>query len=282
MPRIRSLKIGLFHNEELCDLSPWHRLLFAGLPLIADKEGRLEDRPRRIKVELFPYDDLDIDVLLTDLARRGFVLRYVADGVAAIAIPNFLKHQRPNNKEAASVIPAPTCEQCGDRHEKDQGEWSLGSGLGNGLGKGEAADGAAGADGAPPKVLMTRAEDLMAAWNTTTQSARALSLAPLASTAPVAEVRSRGVAVVPVTHGEAEAALSGAVTRAHVAGVGGDFCPDSGVHVLPGRQRPEMDRVVRLGRGVARCGGQGARGEVRQPWAGDCAGHRQTQRGAHP
>lgn len=168
MPRIRSLKIGLFHNEELCDLSPWHRLLFAGLPLLADKEGRLEDRPRRIKAELFPYDDLDIDVLLTDLARRSFVLRYVADGVAAIAIPNFLKHQRPNNKEAASVIPAPTCEQFSAQHEKDQGEWSLGSGLGNGLGKGEAADGAAGADGAPPKVLMTRAEDLMAVWNTAT------------------------------------------------------------------------------------------------------------------
>lgn len=34
-----------------------------------------------------------------------------------------------------------------------------------GLGKGVAADGAAGADGAPPAVLLMRSEDLMEAWN---------------------------------------------------------------------------------------------------------------------
>lgn len=168
MARIRSLKIGFFHNEELCDLSPWHRLLFEGLWVLADREGRLEDRPRRIKAELFPYDDLDVDVLLTDLARRGFVLRYGADGVPAIAVCGFLKHQRPNNKEAASVLVAPTCEQVQTQHEKDEGEWSLGSGLGNGLGKESVAQNATGADLAPLKVLMTRAEDLVTAWNACT------------------------------------------------------------------------------------------------------------------
>lgn len=161
MPRIRSLKIGFFHNEELCELSPWHRLLFEGLWLLADRDGRLEDRPRRIKGELFPYDELDVDALLTDLTRRGFLWRYGSNGTPAIAIVNFLKHQRPNNKEAASTINAPTCEQTTVEHEKDQGEWSLGSGLGNGL-----RDGAL--EACPTLVVLTRAEDLVIAWNEVT------------------------------------------------------------------------------------------------------------------
>lgn len=165
MARIRSLKIGFFHNEELCDLSPWHRLLFEGLWILADREGRLEDRPRRIKAELFPYDEIDVEILLTDLARRGFLLRYDADGVPAIAIVNFLKHQRPNSKEAASDIPAPTCEQHEKdraRHEKGEGEWSTGNGV---LGM-ESGNGAEAAEAAP--FALTRAEDLMQAWNDTT------------------------------------------------------------------------------------------------------------------
>lgn len=159
MARIRSLKIGFFHNEELCELSFAHRLLFEGLWLLADREGRLEDRPKRIKAQLFPYDDLDVDVLLTDLARRGFVQRYDADGAPAIAVLGFLKHQRPNVREAASAIPAPTSEKSSVLHVQGQGEWDLGSGLGNGLGKG------ADADAAP----LERPDDLMASWNAVTQ-----------------------------------------------------------------------------------------------------------------
>ena len=40
------------------------------LPTIADREGRLEDRALRIKAELFPYEQIDVDALLDDLARR--------------------------------------------------------------------------------------------------------------------------------------------------------------------------------------------------------------------
>jgi hypothetical protein len=115
VPRIRSLKIGFFTNEILCELSPWHRLLFAGLWLLADREGRLEDRPRRIKATLFPYDEVNVDGMLTELADKGFVVRYTADGAACadgapryLAIPQFTEHQRPKTDEYVSVIPAPS------------------------------------------------------------------------------------------------------------------------------------------------------------------------------
>ena len=52
MARTRSIKPSFFDNEILGDLPPLTRLLFIGLWGIADREGRLEDRPKRIKKEL--------------------------------------------------------------------------------------------------------------------------------------------------------------------------------------------------------------------------------------
>jgi len=103
------IKPGFFANDELAELPMATRMLFAGLWTIADREGRLEDRPKRIKGELFRYDDLDIDVMLTQLADKGFIHRYEVGGLQCIEIVNFLKHQRPHNNEVASVLP-PRCE----------------------------------------------------------------------------------------------------------------------------------------------------------------------------
>lgn len=105
MARIRSLKPGFFTNEHLAELPFEARLCFAGLWTLADREGRLEDRPRRIKAALFPYDTIDIDRLLDGLASREFIVRYAADGAAYIAIPTWHTHQRPKTDETASSIP---------------------------------------------------------------------------------------------------------------------------------------------------------------------------------
>lgn len=111
MARIRSLKIGFYENEDLAQLPYETRLLFAGLWLLADREGRLEDRPLRIKARLFPYDGaLNVDDHLTALHRANFILRYDAEGAPAIQVLGFAKHQRPKTDEQPSVIPAPLCE----------------------------------------------------------------------------------------------------------------------------------------------------------------------------
>lgn len=110
MARIRSLKIGFFENEELA-LQPFEaRLLFEGLWLLSDREGRLEDRPLRIKARIFPYDALEVGALLQSLHDAGFILRYAIDGVAYIQVVNFGKHQRPKADEAVSVIPSACLE----------------------------------------------------------------------------------------------------------------------------------------------------------------------------
>ena len=109
MARSRNLKPGFFKNERLAELNPLARLLFAGLWTLADREGRLEDRPKRIKAEILPYDDCDVNALLDELqdGREQFILRYGINGNQYIQVMNFVKHQNPHMKEQASVIPAP-------------------------------------------------------------------------------------------------------------------------------------------------------------------------------
>ena len=84
------------------------RICFEGLWVLADRKGRLEDRPVRLKADIFPYDVLDIEPLLAELALHGFIRRYVVKGLPYIDIPTFLKHQKPHPRESPSVIPGPT------------------------------------------------------------------------------------------------------------------------------------------------------------------------------
>ena len=107
MARSRNIKPGFFINDELAEIDPLGRLLFIGLWTIADREGRLEYRPARIKVETLPYDDCDIEKLLEDLETRSFILTYFHEGSRYIQITNFSKHQNPHRNEKESEIPAP-------------------------------------------------------------------------------------------------------------------------------------------------------------------------------
>jgi len=107
MARSRNIKPGFFKNEYLAQCKYEARILFAGLWCLADREGKLEDRPLRIKAEIFPYDEVNVGELLNDLASKEFILRYQVDGSAFISIPSFSKHQNPHCKEQASRIPEP-------------------------------------------------------------------------------------------------------------------------------------------------------------------------------
>jgi len=103
---MRYLKPGFFSNELLAECEPLARILFEGLWLIADREGRLEDRPKRIEAEILPYDRCNIDALLRQLAQREFITRYKVSGKSYIQIANFQRHQKPHPKEPPSTIPA--------------------------------------------------------------------------------------------------------------------------------------------------------------------------------
>ena len=107
MSRIRYIKPGFFKNELLAECDPLARILFAGLWTEADRDGRLEDRPKRLKAALLPYDDCDPDALLEQLHQRGFIKRYVVDETCYIAMPTWYAHQRPHKDEHSRGLPAP-------------------------------------------------------------------------------------------------------------------------------------------------------------------------------
>lgn len=107
MARARNIKPGFFTNDVLAECCPLARILFQGLWCHADREGRLEDRPRKLKAEILPYDDCDIENLLDQLSSKGFVIRYQHGSSRFIQVVNFVKHQNPHIKESESTIPAP-------------------------------------------------------------------------------------------------------------------------------------------------------------------------------
>lgn len=129
MGRIRTVKPEFFKHDELFDAEVEFglplRLAFIGLWTQCDREGRFAWRERRLKAEVFPYDDIDMARVLDALATRGFVVRYVCKGRVYGFIPGFLRHQVINNREAKSELPSPpknveeTNDCTGDAREVD-------------------------------------------------------------------------------------------------------------------------------------------------------------------
>jgi hypothetical protein len=118
--RARNIKPGFFKNDLLAECHPLARILFEGLWCMADREGRLKDRPQRIRAEILPYDILDgkqnptIDELINELAQKkdcdgtaAFINRYQVNGTGYIQVIHFKENQHPHVNEKPSDIPAP-------------------------------------------------------------------------------------------------------------------------------------------------------------------------------
>jgi hypothetical protein len=102
------VKPSLFKNELLATSDALNTWVFEGLWCIADREGRLEDRPRRIHLEINPGRAYETtETALAWLAEHGFIVRYTHGSGQYIQVVNFGKHQNPHMREPASVIAAP-------------------------------------------------------------------------------------------------------------------------------------------------------------------------------
>lgn len=109
MGRIRTIKPSFFKHEELFEAEKASglplRVAFAGLWTIADREGRFAWKPKALKTDVLPYDELDFATVLEALVNFGFLVRYSAEGKDYAFIPSFGEHQVINPRESASVIP---------------------------------------------------------------------------------------------------------------------------------------------------------------------------------
>lgn len=106
MARIRACKPDEGLDEDLQRLSWPARYAWHLMWCHADKAGRMEDRPKKIKAQILPYDDgVDFERVLEEYVAAGFIYRYQVDGKPYIQIRSFEKHQRPHHTEPESTIP---------------------------------------------------------------------------------------------------------------------------------------------------------------------------------
>lgn len=104
MARIRTIKPEFFTSEDIVCMSTSARLLYIALWCEADREGRMQWKPRTFKMRYMPADDVDVSALCEEIADAGLVVLY-GDGLAYI--PTFSKHQHINPREANSALPDP-------------------------------------------------------------------------------------------------------------------------------------------------------------------------------
>jgi hypothetical protein len=110
MARARNIKPGFFKNEELGDAGVEAAYFFSGLWCQADRDGIVEYRPKRLKIEICPYWDWDVEAIIKSLEITGLVRCYSSKGFHCIEIVNFKKHQNPHHKESISDLPRPDAD----------------------------------------------------------------------------------------------------------------------------------------------------------------------------
>jgi hypothetical protein len=80
--RIRSIKPKFWTSEQVTDVSSLARLLFIGLLNFCDDAGIHPASVKRLKLEVFPSDDIvqsDIRDLVAELVKVGLLMQYEVD-----------------------------------------------------------------------------------------------------------------------------------------------------------------------------------------------------------
>ena len=98
MSRIRSVKPEFFKSEQVVNCSIPARLLFIGLWNIVDDAGRYERRPKQIKMEVFPYDDVsedDMRKMLDELEKNGLIAFYEVAGAKYLRVIGWRSSETP-------------------------------------------------------------------------------------------------------------------------------------------------------------------------------------------
>lgn len=131
MARIRTVKPTVAKHEVLFEAEQ-----ATGLPLrfawvmlftVCDREGRFPWRPRELKTDVLPYDEIDFKQVLDAFAEVGLIVRYDVEGEAYGYIPTWKKHQAINQREADSTIPPPL-DTCMHVHARGEGKGREGKG----------------------------------------------------------------------------------------------------------------------------------------------------------
>ena len=107
MARIRTIKPDFWTDEKIVELSAFARLLFIGLWNFADDDGRMAYSPKKIKMQIFPADTLNISELFGEIRGESLIEIYTVDSIEYLQINHFSKHQKID-KRTPSKFPEPS------------------------------------------------------------------------------------------------------------------------------------------------------------------------------
>jgi len=94
MARIRTIKPEFWVDDQIVELDYATRLLFIGLWNFVDDEGYVEYKAKRIKMQIFPADSLDVSRMLTNLLEMGRLARFTSDQGDLLRVVNWDRHQK--------------------------------------------------------------------------------------------------------------------------------------------------------------------------------------------
>jgi hypothetical protein len=97
MARIRSIKPEFWTDEKIVELDFVERLLFIGLWNFADDQGYLDYSPKRIKMQIFPGDNVDVVEGLKKLHEVSLIEAFDGPRGVVLWITHWMKHQRVSN-----------------------------------------------------------------------------------------------------------------------------------------------------------------------------------------
>lgn len=97
MSEIRTIKREFFRHEELFEAEKKSglplRVAFAGLFCCCDDEGKFLWKPAQLKLDVLPYDPVDMSAVLDQLELHQFIVKQQEEGYMYGIIPTFKKHQ---------------------------------------------------------------------------------------------------------------------------------------------------------------------------------------------
>ncbi|QSR28890.1 Hypothetical protein CFH99_0070 [Nocardioides aromaticivorans] len=117
MARIRTIKPEFWTDETVVELDYADRLLFIGMWNFADDQGFMPLRVKRIKMQVFPGDDYDVEAGLRRLHESSLVALYAHPSGLLIHVRNWSRHQRISNPSREKYLQS-------DLRELD--EWPVG------------------------------------------------------------------------------------------------------------------------------------------------------------
>src|SRR5688500_9173603 len=110
MARNRTISPDFWTWEAVIDCAPMTRLLFLGLWNFADDHGVQPLRPRTIRLQVFPGDEIDneaVRAMIDELIARNLVRIYEVEALEYLAIVDWTLHQRISRRARRRYPPDP-------------------------------------------------------------------------------------------------------------------------------------------------------------------------------